>query len=112
MPDENIQKGESQEEHEATPSAGDDEQKPAEEGSNTETKPVEPTKPEEEEMEPPTVTPGPPKEPLRDPRTGELLRDQSPGVPDSKWVGKHSTNDVENADVKEPKIAESDFGKD
>lgn len=33
---------------------------------------------------------------LTDPRTGKPLRDQNPGVPDSKWVGKHGVNDVDD----------------
>ena len=71
---------------------------------------VEPVVPEEQEMEPPVVAPLSSQEPLRDPRTGELLRDQSPGVPNSAWVGKHNISDVENT-AKEPKVAEADFAE-
>lgn len=68
--------------------------------------------PEEEDEEPQETTAPVSSEPLRDPRTGALLRDQSPGVPNSPWVGKHNPSDVDGAPIKEKVVPESDFGKD
>jgi len=70
---------------------------------------VVPLLPDEEEMEPPIAAPAS-SEPLRDPRTGELLRDQNPGVPNGEWIGKHHIGGADS-EKKEPTIPDSDFGK-
>ncbi len=42
---------------------------------------------------------------LRDPTTGEPLRNQNPGVPNSKWVGKHKAGDVDHEAMEKQKGA-------
>ena len=105
MTDEQKQEGESQEVGE---NVADEETNEEKETDDDVVLPPQPDFEADEEMEPPSVAPAS-KEPLRDPHTGELLRDQDPGVPESNWVGGHKITDVD--DTKEPAIAETDFGK-
>lgn len=40
---------------------------------------------------------------LKDPTTGQPLRNQDPGVPNSPWVGTHNVHDMDNKDINERK---------
>lgn len=102
MPNEKDTKGESPKQE---PSTKDGDTEAVKESQQVEDKPEEAI-PEEVEMEQP-VNQGL----LRDPRTGELLRDQSPGVPESPWVGQHKVGDVDSETIREPAIPKADFGE-